>query len=180
MLFSRHTISSYLSVISHTIAMLSFLSTDQTRYRPFHLASKFDPISTSWPLFALFDSKLDQLYLPILRPPSDSQSEGDADHQSHREESVLHHAQKYFECVATFSQGTHPFSLSISRRSTEFVVGLSTSASDDSRGVRKKLIIYYGGSGDTVTTWEWSEVLQQPRGSAEKHSTSFVWSHSIS
>jgi hypothetical protein len=76
-----------------------------------HLVSKFDPISTSWPLFALFDSKLDQLYLPILRPPSDSQSEGDADHQSHREESVLHHAQKYFECVATFGQGTHPFFL---------------------------------------------------------------------
>lgn len=51
-------------------------------------------------MFALFDAQLDQLKLPIIRPPSQEEETG----QSLKLESVAGLAQKYFEWVGVFDK----------------------------------------------------------------------------
>jgi hypothetical protein len=54
--------------------------------------------------FALFDSQLDRLKLPVLRSPRISNASEEDAEQSPRLESVAGLVQKYFEWVAVFDK----------------------------------------------------------------------------
>ncbi|KAG1715945.1 hypothetical protein ID866_1234, partial [Astraeus odoratus] len=85
-----HIVSSYLLLITHARAITEFFSSTRSR-------------STRSTSLVVFDSKLDQLKLPVLRVPTrtafDAQQECD---NMPRSEPVAPFARKYFDTVATF------------------------------------------------------------------------------
>lgn len=84
------TISSYMMLITHALSCLSFLS-------------KSTGVQSSGVAFALFDSQLDQLRLPILKQPISDHSY-DPGQPRRRTDYVATFVQRYFEWVAAFSQ----------------------------------------------------------------------------
>ncbi|KIM68701.1 hypothetical protein SCLCIDRAFT_105024, partial [Scleroderma citrinum Foug A] len=85
----HHTISSYLLLVTHARALVQFFASMNSSLSP--------------PSLVVFDSKLEQLKLPILRLPSkvvfDPQQAQD---DIPRPESVILFVEKYFDMVGTF------------------------------------------------------------------------------
>ncbi|KAF8138195.1 hypothetical protein EV363DRAFT_1413927 [Boletus edulis] len=80
----EYTVSSYLLLITHVLSTAEYLS-----------SRSFDVV--------VFDTRLDQLKLPVLRtPPSSAFDERDDPEDVPRPESVLFFAAKYFELSGTF------------------------------------------------------------------------------
>lgn len=138
-----HTIASYLQLVSYALALSSFLSPEsQTPMR-----------------FALFDSQLDKLKLPVLRTPTvpvfDGEESGD---ETPRPESVAFVAHKYFEWVGTFDRSD------------------TNSLSDGSEVRRCTLTLHKQGSdirSDIV--WRWSEVPERAHSRCEGLAIAFSW-----
>ncbi|KAG6378463.1 hypothetical protein JVT61DRAFT_12721 [Boletus reticuloceps] len=85
----EHTVSSYLLLITHVLSTAEYLS-----------SRSFDSSPAS---VVVFDTRLDQLKLPVLRtPPSSAFDERDDPEDVPRPESVLFFAAKYFELSGTF------------------------------------------------------------------------------
>jgi hypothetical protein len=98
------TVSSYLSLVTHAISALAFLSrehgyTSQTYLTRIEHLTVFSAGST---VIALFDSKLDRLKLPILKAPSKStyQFEEEDPGWVPESEDVAPFVQNYFEWIA--------------------------------------------------------------------------------
>ncbi|KAG2146627.1 hypothetical protein DEU56DRAFT_785527 [Suillus clintonianus] len=141
-----HTIASYLQLVSHAVALANFLSIEpQTPMR-----------------FALFDSQLDNLKLPVLRAPIipvfDGEENGD---ETSRSESVDLLAHKYFEWVGTFNK---------SNPETDFP--------SDGSGVRRCTLTLHKQGSDIRTDimWRWSEVLERTHSRYDEPTTTFFWS----
>ncbi|KAG1892675.1 hypothetical protein F4604DRAFT_1700963 [Suillus subluteus] len=140
-----HTIASYLQLVSHALALASFLSPEsQTPMR-----------------FALFDSQLDKLKLPVLRTPTvpvfDGEDNGD---ETPRPESVAFVAHKYFEWVGTFERSDP-----------------ETDSPSDGSGVRRCTFTLHKQGSDIKSdiVWRWSEVPKQTHSRCEKHAIIFAW-----
>ncbi|KAG2058878.1 hypothetical protein BDR06DRAFT_875496 [Suillus hirtellus] len=106
--------------------------------------------------FALFDSQLDKLKLPVLRTPTvpvfDGEESGD---ETPRPESVAFVAQKYFEWVGTFDRYTN---------------------SDGSEVRRCTLTLHKQGSDiQSDIVWRWSEVPERAHSHCEGLAIAFSW-----
>lgn len=138
-----HTIASYLQLVSYALALASFLSPEsQTPMR-----------------FALFDSQLDKLKLPVLRTPTvpvfDGEESGD---ETPRPESVAFVAHKYFEWVGTFDRSD------------------TNSLSDGSEVRRCTLTLHKQGSDiKSDIMWRWSEVPERAHSRCEGLTIAFSW-----
>jgi len=133
----RHTVSSYLSLVAHALASLTFLPVHNDR--------------TNSIMFALFDSQLDRLELPVFRPPYYQEQDG----QSPRLEAVSGLVQKYFEWVCIFDK-----------------------PDCEEAGERKNRLRLYNTrnpSGDHSTMLCWVEHDGPKRGSSEGRGTVFCW-----
>ncbi|KAF9013353.1 hypothetical protein BDQ17DRAFT_1537026 [Cyathus striatus] len=85
------TVSSYLTLIARVFRWISVVEKAfDTPHRPI--------------IFALFDSQLDNLKLPLVKMPSKRYDIGNEAYEAERNESVLLLAEKYFECIATFKE----------------------------------------------------------------------------
>jgi len=88
---TSYTVSSYLSLVAHALASVTFLSAHND--------------GTEHVIFALFDSQLERLKMPVILPLAGifhDQEEDTA--QSPRLESVAGLVQKYFEWVGVFDK----------------------------------------------------------------------------
>lgn len=138
-----HTIASYLQLVNYALALASFLSPEsQTPMR-----------------FALFDSQLDKLKLPVLRTPTvpafDGEESGD---ETPRPESVAFVAHKYFEWVGTFDRSD------------------TNSLSDGSEVRRCTLTLHKQGSDiKSDIVWRWSEVPERAHSRCEGLAIAFSW-----
>ena len=112
---SHWTVSSYMALITHTLSSLTFLSRSsptgsgyESDYDMERLAELyyFRCISVA---FALFDSLLDLLKLPVSKPPTIHHPFGhDTGQPTPRMEPVATFVERYFERTAVFSQGNPP------------------------------------------------------------------------
>ncbi|KAG2158863.1 uncharacterized protein EDB93DRAFT_1116767 [Suillus bovinus] len=124
-----HTIASYLQLVSHALALATFLS----------------PGSQTPMRFALFDSQLDKLKLPVLRTPAvpvfDGEESGD---ETPRPEPIAFVTHKYFEWVATFNRS-------------------ETDSSSDGSGVRRCTLTLHKQGSDIKSDimWRWAEVPER-------------------
>ncbi|GLB33604.1 hypothetical protein LshimejAT787_0104880 [Lyophyllum shimeji] len=118
---SKWTLSSYLSLITHALSSLTFLA------RAGQTAASF----------ALFDSRLDQLRLPMVKQPTYRGDDDDDNRAAPRLEPVFNFAQKYFEWI--------------------IVADEEVPSVHETR--KKKIMVLHrnGPNGGSVKTWEWSE-----------------------
>lgn len=120
---SKWTLSSYISLITHALSSLTFLSRKgQTR-----------PGDVS---FALFDSRLDQLRLPMSKQPTYHRDD-DENRPIPRLETVYNFVQKYFEWFVVAAQEYPSF-----------------------QGTRRKktMVLHRNDpNGGPIKTWEWWE-----------------------
>ncbi|KAH7930252.1 hypothetical protein BV22DRAFT_1101856 [Leucogyrophana mollusca] len=111
--------------------------------------------------FVLFDSQLDRLKLPVLRPPPRSAFDDPEERsEAPRPESVTALAQKYFEWVGNFEipEGDSPSSPGVASRVLKLRLHKQDSHGDDQ---------------DIV--WGYSELLQSGKSLSQKPSKTFVW-----
>ncbi|KAF5387774.1 hypothetical protein D9615_000211 [Tricholomella constricta] len=133
---SKWTLCSYLSLITHALSSLTFLSgKGQERSG-----------ATS---FALFDSRLDQLRLPIVEHPISQRDDSGENRSTSRLEPVYNYAQKYFEWIIAAEQE-------------------DTSAHG---AVRKRTMALHRNDrdGGFIKSWEWWE------GPDERQATRLIW-----
>lgn len=140
-----HTIASYLQLVSHALALASFLSSEsQTPMR-----------------FVLFDSQLDKLKLPVLRTPTVPVFGGEEnDDETPRPESVAFVAHRYFEWVGTFDR---------SDPETDFLSdgsGIRRCA---------LTLHKQGSDIKSDIVWRWSEVPEQTHSRCERLAITFAW-----
>jgi len=120
---SKWTLSSYLSLITHAFSSLTFLSG----------AGQARSGSVS---FALFDSRIDQLRLPMLKQPTHCRDDNE-NRPIPRLEPVYNFAQKYFEWIIVADQ-EEP-SVHGTRR-------------------RRTMVLHRNGSNSNpIKSWEWWE-----------------------
>lgn len=103
----RYTVSAYLSLVASALASVAFMSAQNGRYTSLLTSNMnfgLNQFSIHKISFVLFDSKLDQLKLPVLRAPSPLLFEPGDSGQSPRLESVAGLVQKYFEWLGIFEK----------------------------------------------------------------------------
>lgn len=103
---TRHTVSSYLLLITHALSTIEYLSLQSWMYVISPLLRGCTHRRSSSPTsLVVFDTQLDHLKLPILRtPPRSAFDERDEAEDAPRPESVLFFAEKYFELSGTLCQ----------------------------------------------------------------------------
>jgi len=139
---TSYTVSSYLSLVAQALASVTFLSAH----------NGIDNI-----MFALFDAQLDQLKLPIVRPPS----QGEETERSVRLESVAGLVQKYFEWVGVFDKFD--------------TASVGEGGSERERKNRLRLYETLHSNGNPSRILHWTEQDGPQRGSSDRRGTVFCW-----
>ncbi|KAF8559019.1 hypothetical protein OG21DRAFT_1403584 [Imleria badia] len=100
----EHTLSSYLLLITHALSTVEYLSSQSLMYVVSFVPRGYTYRRSSPPAsLVVFDTRLDQLKLPVLRtPPRNVFDERDDSEDVPRPESVLFFAERYFELSGTF------------------------------------------------------------------------------